>query len=195
MKTMVSVAAFLLMFGSPVLFADTTDQSWLTTVEVMKSGDHCVDDAHCMNRYHPAIPPVTHANPGDVIIFYTRDALDSDLALDSVADDLAAIDLNLVHPMTGPVYVNGAKRGDVLEVELLDIVPDEYGYTVSLPGFGFLRDLYTDPYLVNWKITNLGAVSDQIGLSTTFQIVAFMIAAAGIISMFLPKQDKQVVTG
>jgi MFS transporter, FSR family, fosmidomycin resistance protein len=41
----------------------------------------------------------------------------------------------------------------------------------------------------------IGAVSDQIGLTTTFQIVAFMIAAAGIISMFLPKQDKQVVTG
>ncbi len=174
MRTKISLVAFLpmlgILFGSPVLFADTTDQSWLTTVEVTKSGYHCADDAHCMNRYHPAIPPIAHANPGDVIIFYTRDALDSDLALDSVSDDLAAIDLNLVHPMTGPVYINGAKRGDALEVELLDIVPDEYGYTVNLPGFGFLRDLYTDPYLVNWKITNLGAVSDQMpGITVPYE--------------------------
>lgn len=174
MRTKISLVAFLpmlgILFGSPVLFADTTDQSWLTTVEVTKSGNHCADDAHCMNRYHPAIPPIAHANPGDVIIFHTRDALDSDLALDSVSDDLAAIDLNLVHPMTGPVYINGAKRGDALEVELLDIVPDEYGYTVSLPGFGFLRDLYTDPYLVNWKITNLGAVSDQMpGITVPYE--------------------------
>jgi len=174
MRTKIFVATCLPMlgalFGSSVLFADTTDQSWLTTVEVTKSGDHCVDDVHCMNRYHPAIPPVTHADPGNVIIFHTRDALDSDLALDSVADDLAAIDLNLVHPMTGPVYINGAKRGDVLEVELLEIVPDEYGYTVSIPGFGFLRDLYTDPYLVNWKITNLGAVSDQMaGITVPYE--------------------------
>ena len=174
MKTRVSVAVLVSMLGvllgSPVLVADTTDQTWLTIVEVKKSGDHCADDAHCMNRYHPAIPPVARANPGDVIIFHTRDALDSDLALDSVADDLSAIDLNLVHPMTGPVYIDGAKRGDALEVELLEIVPDEYGYTVSLPGFGFLRDLYTDPYLVNWKITNLGAVSDQMpGITVPYE--------------------------
>ena len=174
MRTKISVAAFLsilgILFGSPALFADTTGQSWLTTVEITKSGDHCADDVHCMNRYHPAIPPVAHANPGEVIIFHTRDALDSDLALDSLADDLAAIDLNLVHPMTGPVYINGAKRGDALEVELLDIVPDQYGYTVNIPGFGFLRDLYTDPYLVNWKITNLGAVSDQMpGITVPYE--------------------------
>jgi formamidase len=62
--------------------------------------------------------------------------------------------------MTGPVYIKGAKRGDALEVELLDIVPDEYGYTVIVPGFGFLRDLFTEPYIVNWKLTRIGAVSD-----------------------------------
>ena len=78
-----------------------------------------------MNRYHPAIPAVASANPGDVIVIHTRDALDSDLTLDSIADDMAALDLNLVHPMTGPIHINGAKRGDALEVELLAIDPDE----------------------------------------------------------------------
>ena len=34
----------------------------------------------------------------------------------------------------------------------------------------------------------IGAVSDQIGLATTFQMVAFLIAAAGILSLFLPRQ-------
>lgn len=36
----------------------------------------------------------------------------------------------------------------------------------------------------------IGAVSDQIGLSTTFQIAAFMIATAGILALFLPRQHK-----
>jgi formamidase len=146
---------------SSVALADTTDQKWLRTVVVEKSGAHCVQDKHCMNRYHPAIDPVAHADPGDVIVLHTRDALDSDLRLDSVADDVTAVDLNLVHPMTGPVHITGAKRGDVLEVELLGIAPDEYGYTLIVPGFGFLRDLYPDPYVVNWKLTPRGAVSDQ----------------------------------
>ena len=48
-----------------------------------------------------------------------------------------------------------------MEVELLDIVPDEYGYTVIVPGFGFLRDIFTEPYIVNWKLTRTGAVSDN----------------------------------
>ncbi len=141
--------------------ADTTDQKWQDTVTVAKSGAHCVDDPNCFNRYHYAIRPAARARPGQMIVFETRDALDSDLKLDSVAADVTAVDLNLVHPMTGPVHIEGAARGDVLVVELIDIAPDEYGYTVIVPGFGFLRDLYTEPYIVNWKLTRQAAVSDQ----------------------------------
>ena len=141
-------------------YADTTDVTWRSIVEVKKTGAHCSDDANCFNRYHPAIEPVARAKPGDHIIFHTRDALDSDLTLDSIAADVTAVDLNLVHPMTGPVYIEGAKRGDVLAVTLVDIEPDEYGYTVIVPGFGFLRDKFTEPYIVNWKLTRTHAQSD-----------------------------------
>jgi formamidase len=150
--------------------ADTTDQKWQTRVVVAKSGAHCVDDPNCFNRYHPAIPAVANANPGDYIVFETRDALDSDLGLSSTAADVTAVDLNLVHPMTGPVHINGAKRGDVVAITLVDIEPDEYGYTVNVPGFGFLRDLYPDPYLVNWRLDRLHARSDGMpGIAVPFQ--------------------------
>ena len=103
--------------------ADTTDQKWQDTVRVAKTGDHCVDDRNCFNRYHYAIKPAARAKPGQMIVFETRDALDSDLKLDSVPADVTAVDLNLVHPMTGPVHIEGARRGDVLVVELVDIAP------------------------------------------------------------------------
>jgi formamidase len=141
--------------------ADTGDVKWETRVVVERSGDHCSDDPNCMNRYHPAIPPVAHANPGDLITLSTRDAVDSNFTLDSVDADVSAIDLNLVHPMTGPVYINGSKRGDVLAVTLIDIEPDEYGWTFIVPGFGFLRDLYPDPYITNWRLSRTHAESDQ----------------------------------
>ena len=140
--------------------ADTTDSTWMKKVELKKTGTHCIDDKNCFNRYHPKIPPAAKADPGDMIIFHTRDALDAEFRLDSTADDLSTFDLGLVHPMTGPVYINGAKRGDALEVELIDIAPDEYGYTVIIPGFGFLRDVFPEPYIVNWRLTRIGAVSD-----------------------------------
>lgn len=180
-RTVLIASAALFTTGA---LADTTDVTWQTRVEVEKTGDHCVDDPNCFNRYHPDIPPVATAQPGDVIVLHTRDALDTDLTLDSNADDLAAVDLNLVHPMTGPISIEGAKRGDVLAVTLLDIEPDQFGYTVIVPGFGFLRDIYTEPYLVNWRLSRLHAVSDQMpGVAIPYE--AFM-GSVGV----LPGQEE-----
>jgi formamidase len=142
--------------------ADTTDVRWQSIVEVKKRGAHCADDPNCMNRYHPAIKPVARARPGQAIVFHTRDALDSNLNLKSQPKDVLAVDLNLVHPLTGPVHIEGAKRGDALAITLIDIEPDQYGYTTVVPGFGFLRDLFPDAYIANWKLNRLEAVSDQI---------------------------------
>jgi formamidase len=142
--------------------ADTTDVKVHSTVEVTKKGAHCEQDPNCFNRYHPAIKPIARAKPGQMIVVHTRDALDANLDLSSQPKDVTAIDLNLVHPITGPVYIEGAKRGDVLAVKLVDIKPDEYGYTTIVPGFGFLRDLFPNPYVANWRLTRVDAVSDQI---------------------------------
>ena len=161
MKKVILTLCFL-VFSSSISYSDTTDQTWMNIVELKKTGDHCVDDKNCFNRYHPYIPPAAKANPGDIIVLHTRDALDSEFKIDSIPADLATVDLGLVHPMTGPVHINGAKRGDAIEIELLDIAPDQYGYTVIAPGFGFLRDIFTEPYIVNWKLTRVGAVSAEI---------------------------------
>ena len=147
---------------SPFALADTSDVKTQSRVLVPKKGDHCVDDPNCFNRYHPAIKPVVRAKPGDLITFETRDALDSDLTVRSLPKDVLAIDLNLVHPMTGPVYVEGAKRGDILAVTLIDIEPDEYGYTTIVPGFGFLRDMFTEPFIANWQLNRLEAISAEV---------------------------------
>ena len=173
MKLRLALCATVVVGYVGTAVADTTNSKWQNQVVLTKQGAHCVDDPQCFNRYHPAIPQVARAKPGDMIVYHTRDALDSDLTLDSNADDMAALDLNLVHPMTGPVHIEGAKRGDVLAITLVDIVPDEYGYTVIIPGFGFLRDIYTEPYLVNWRLTRTHAESDQMpGVKVPFE--AFM---------------------
>ena len=143
-------------------FADTTDVKIRNIVEVKKQGVHCEQDPNCFNRYHPAIKPVARAKPGDYIVVHTRDALDSNLNINSQPKDVTAIDTNLIHPMTGPVYIEGAKRGDVLAIILIEIIPDDYCYTTLIPGFGFLPDLFPEPYIANWKLNSFEAVSDQL---------------------------------
>jgi len=48
-----------------------------------------------------------------------------------------------IHPLTGPVFVKGARPGDVLEIEFLDIMPQPHAFTAIVPGLGFLRDVFT----------------------------------------------------
>lgn len=162
MKRFAVIAALPLAIAAFSASADTTDVKTQSRAVVKKMGAHCANDANCFNRYHPAIKPVLSAKPGQLITFETRDALDSDLKIDSVPKDVLAIDLNLVHPLTGPVSIEGAVRGDVLAVTLIDIEPDEYGYTTVVPGFGFLRDRFPDPFVANWKLTRVDATSDQL---------------------------------
>jgi formamidase len=138
-------------------------------VVLPKKGERCADDPRCHNRWHPAIKPVAYANPGDVAVFGTRDAFDHSLDRNSTAADVVALNLNLVHPLTGPLYVRGAKAGDVLAVTLLDIEPDDFGYTIIVPGFGFLRDVFTDAFIVRWDLTRRGATSrDLPGVNIRF---------------------------
>ena len=41
------------------------------------------------------------------------------------------------HSVTGPIYVNGAEPGDVMEIRILRIVPKAFGVNFNLPGKEF----------------------------------------------------------
>jgi formamidase len=114
------------------------------------------------NRWHPDIPPVLRCEPGDEVVLETRDAFDGQMGPDATLETVAAPNLDVVHPLTGPVFVKGAEPGDVLEVEILDVEPDRYGYTVQVPGFGFLRDVFPDPFKVNWDIADGWATAPEL---------------------------------
>ena len=118
------------------------------------------------NRWHEAIEPVVEVDPDDTVIYETRDAFDGQLNTGSVGADVEQLNLNPVHPLTGPVYVKGAEPGDLLEIELVAIEADpweQWGYTIELPGFGFLREEFPDPFIVHWRLHgNEYAESEQL---------------------------------
>jgi formamidase len=118
------------------------------------------DSGH--NRWHPDIEPLAHVRPGDRVVLQMRDALDRQFGPGADLAAVATVDLNLVHPLTGPVYVEGAEPGDLLEVRILELEPAPYGFSAQIPGFGFLRDHFPDPFLVQWTIADGLATSPQI---------------------------------
>jgi formamidase len=114
------------------------------------------------NRWHPEIEPKLEVDPEQVIGLETLDAFDGQITSQTSTEAIGKLNLNLVHPLTGPVYVKGAEPGDILEVKVVQIDPQPFGFTVQVPGFGFLRDVFTDPHIVRWTIANNAATSEDL---------------------------------
>ncbi len=114
------------------------------------------------NRWHPDIPPILEVSEGEEVVLETRDGVDGQLGPATTAASMAAMDAGAIHPITGPVLVKGARPGDLLEIEFVDILPQPHAFTGIVPGLGFLRDLYTVPYLVHWNIADGWATSREL---------------------------------
>ena len=114
------------------------------------------------NRWHPDIAPRIEVDPGEEVVLETRDASDCQIKPGMTVADLTNLDAKVAHPLTGPVYIKGARPGDLLEIEYLDILPQPCGWTRNRPGAGFLRDLFTEPYLAHWDMKDGWATSPQI---------------------------------
>ena len=103
------------------------------------------------NRFSSTIPPVLRVPSGAVIEVDTKEATDGQLSPGSLAADLSGVDGDLIHPLTGPIYVDGAEPGDVLAVILHEIEIGEWGWTAIFPGFGFLQDEFDEPWIRTFR--------------------------------------------
>ncbi len=114
------------------------------------------------NRWHPDITPAVRIASGSSVEMETLDGLDGQITARTTAEDLAGIEMGRIHPLTGPVHVEGAEPGDLLAVKIEQILPASRGFTMIMPGFGFLRDLFTRPFLVHWEMAGGYAMSEQL---------------------------------
>jgi formamidase len=114
------------------------------------------------NRWHPDVEPVAVVQPGEEITLETRDGIADQLTRESSHLDAGRLELGLGHPLTGPVHVEGAEPGGVLEVQLVSYETADFGVTAVIPGFGMLADLFPDPYLVKWEIRDGAARSAEL---------------------------------
>src|SRR3989441_8788326 len=114
------------------------------------------------NRFHPDVSPILSVDEGEEVVLATRDGVDGQLGPSTSEADMAKMEAGAIHPLTGPVFVKGAQPGDTLEIEFLDIVPQPHAFTAIVPGLGFLRDLFTTPFLVHWQIRDGWATSPKL---------------------------------
>jgi formamidase len=138
---------------TPLLKGGLMSREHLIAIDPSKPLGEEAETGH--NRWHESIEPVLEVDPGDTVVYETRDAVDGQLSPSSTSSDVGNVDLNVVHPLTGPVFVRGAQAGDLLEAKIVAIESDpwdQWGYTVEIPGFGFLREEFDEPYIVHWRL-------------------------------------------
>ncbi len=94
--------------------------------------------------FSPHNPAAIRVDAGATILFETLDALNEQIHSDD--DSASQVDLEHVNAATGPVYLNGARPGDTLVAEILDIQLADWGSALIIPGFGFLQQTLPGPY-------------------------------------------------
>ncbi len=90
--------------------------------------------------FDSAIRPVLTIESGDTVVLTTMMLFDNQLRSNMTFEELAAVRQSYVerksgpHTLTGPIFVNGAEPGDVLEVHIEKLAPIDYGINLNLPG-------------------------------------------------------------
>jgi acetamidase/formamidase len=94
-----------------------------------------------------SIEPAISVASGEEVLCHVRDASDDQIRRDSGSHAVAGLDFSHVNPVSGPVEVRGAAPGDVLQVDILELRPGDWGWTALIPGFGLLADEFPEPWL------------------------------------------------
>src|SRR5260370_13862542 len=116
---------------------------------------HHLDAGQVQYEGNNAIPPRIEIAPGDTVVFETRDAADRFYSRASTHADVRARGPFRGHPLTGPVRVRGARPGDALVVEILEVKPADFGWTAIRPGRGLLPESdFAKPYLQIWDLAD-----------------------------------------
>ncbi len=102
------------------------------------------------------LPPVLRVRSGDEVTIHNVSGRPDHLPEDRrrVPDDLAAILARVTqgpgpHILTGPIYVEGAEPGDVLQVDIVEIaLRQDWARNMILPLMGTLPEDFPEP----WKV-------------------------------------------
>ena len=128
---------------------------------------------------------------GEELVVETQDASAGQIRRDATIETVRTLDFERVNPVSGPILVEGARPGDVLQVDLLEIVPGDFGWTAQIPGFGLLADEYPEPWLHLWTLGPERA-SFRPGISVPLEpfcgVIGVAPAAPGLHSVVPPRR-------
>lgn len=120
------------------------------------------------NRWHPDIPMAVSVKPGDDFIVECYEWTGGQIQNNDSAEDVRDVDLTKVHFLSGPIEVEGAEPGDLLEVDIMDIgtlAESQWGFNGFFSkenGGGFLTEHYPEAQKSIWDFNGIYTKSRHI---------------------------------
>jgi len=128
-----------------------------------KASEYTIHGAQHHFGWDNSIPPVATVAPGSSIEFECQDSSAGQLTAGSTVADVEALDFAKINPVNGPVYIDGARPGDVVKVTIDAFKPSGFGWTANIPGFGLLADQFEQPALHIWSYDKNSLVPSAFG--------------------------------
>src|SRR5580698_943158 len=98
------------------------------------------------------LEPRLRIAPGDEVQFECKDASGGQVHSEMTVEQFQEIDRTRIHALTGPVWIEGAEPGDVLQVDVLATQHRGWGWSSVIPGLGFLKERFAEPFLFHWQL-------------------------------------------
>ena len=109
------------------------------------------------SRWNRSLPPRLRIASGDTVHMECVDSSGSQVHPAMTVAEFLTIDRGRIHALTGPIFVEEAVAGDVLQIDVLEVAHKGWGWSSVVNGLGFLKQRFTEPYLFHWKLD--GAVT------------------------------------
>jgi acetamidase/formamidase len=122
--------------------------------------EHSLSAEPTHSRWNRALPPRLRIASGDTVHLECVDSSGAQVHPAMTLPEYLEIDRNKIHALTGPIFVDGAEPGDVLEIDVLEVAHKGWGWTSVVSGLGFLKERFAEPAFLIWKLD--GAVSKSI---------------------------------
>jgi acetamidase/formamidase len=114
--------------------------------------DHTLPANPTHSRWNRALPPRLRIASGDTVHFECLDASGAQVRPGMTVAEYVAIDRSRIHSLTGPVFIEGAEPGDVLQIDILEVAHKGWGWSSVIAGLGFLKQRFAEPYLFHWQL-------------------------------------------
>ena len=102
------------------------------------------------NRKHK---PILKVRPGDRVRFEVNEVTSWQVVKSSTVKDIVNMDETKLYPLSGPVYIEGAEKGDALSINVESVKTADWGFSAIIPGLGLLPE-FRKPYLWTWDLKN-----------------------------------------